>query len=340
MSSSIRIVVGNMKKRISGVSITIRLLQPLLALWRNDIGYVGADLPGCSHKLSAWQVVKLCLQRTRATLILHARRDHEVVLALVLRAIALRPVKIVFTWAAQRHKGRFSSLVCRQVDAMIATSEAAACFTPFTTKIIPHGVAVPSPRPAKDFTKPKIAIIGRVRLDKGTDLFVKALLQNLDYPFEAFIIGQTRPPHQALKDSLQDLIAAHNAGDRFHWIDFMAYDALQKFLCNTITHVVACSRYEGFGLTIFEGAAAGCALIGTETGAFPSMVGTNQRGLLVPCDNVDALADALRTLLTGPKLSESYAAAAHAFVLEHYSIAHEARAIAALYDELLASEAA
>jgi Glycosyltransferase len=59
--------------------------------------------------------------------------------------------------------------------------------------------------------------------------------------------------------------------------------------------VVSLSRYEGFGYTALEAMACGKPFYGFETSALPEVVGQGC-GVLVPIDNVHALADALREL--------------------------------------------
>jgi len=59
--------------------------------------------------------------------------------------------------------------------------------------------------------------------------------------------------------------------------------------------VVSLSRYEGFGYTALEALACGKPFYGFDTSALPEVVGQGC-GVLVPIDNVHALADALREL--------------------------------------------
>src|SRR5207248_2745877 len=60
--------------------------------------------------------------------------------------------------------------------------------------------------------------------------------------------------------------------------------------------VVVPSRREGFGIVAAEAAAAGRAVIASAVGGLPDIVQPGVNGVLVPPDDVDALARALATL--------------------------------------------
>lgn len=328
------IVILNLKKRSSGVSTTILALQPILEDLRADIFYFGSGVKNVKRQLTFLELVRQCFIRTKDSLVLHARRDHEIIFSLILRAISLRPIKIVFTWAAQRPKGWFTNMISRQVDCMIATSVGASKFTPLRANIIQHGVNISAQPVQKDLTIPKIAIIGRVRPEKGTDVFVKALLENLHHDFHAYIIGEVLNEHKPFSNELKSLIQSRSACSKFEWINYMPHNELLNFL-KEIHVVVACPRYEGFGLTLFEGAAAGCAIIGTKTGAFPELIGNDEQGYLIPCNDVSALQLALEKLLSNPQKIADFGQQAQGYVKQHYTIEKEAEKLACLYDSML-----
>jgi glycosyltransferase involved in cell wall biosynthesis len=71
------------------------------------------------------------------------------------------------------------------------------------------------------------------------------------------------------------------------------------------------TRYEGYGMAVAEALAHGIAVISTRVGAIAELVGS-EAGLLVPPDDVDALADALDRVLTDSALLDSLARGAAA----------------------------
>src|SRR5262249_7566460 len=71
-------------------------------------------------------------------------------------------------------------------------------------------------------------------------------------------------------------------------------DESLRVLYRLTSIVVSASEYEGFGLTLCEGMAAGTAVVAVATSSIPEVVG--EAGLLVARSDPDLLAEALRRL--------------------------------------------
>jgi glycosyltransferase involved in cell wall biosynthesis len=82
---------------------------------------------------------------------------------------------------------------------------------------------------------------------------------------------------------------------------------------------------EGICRALVEAGVAGCALVGSEYGGLVDMIRDGETGLLVPPDDVGALAEALRSLLLSPAETDRLGRGAHARALEIY--ANKARGI-------------
>jgi glycosyltransferase involved in cell wall biosynthesis len=70
-------------------------------------------------------------------------------------------------------------------------------------------------------------------------------------------------------------------------------------------------------------------------GGVPELVADGQTGLLVPPADPQALAGAIRCLLSNPGLARQLAAAGHARVLQDFSVSTMVARITAIYEELL-----
>jgi glycosyltransferase involved in cell wall biosynthesis len=98
------------------------------------------------------------------------------------------------------------------------------------------------------------------------------------------------------------------------------------------------SLYEGFSLPAIEAMACGVPLVATTGGALPEVVGTSgDTGLLVPPDDPEALAGALRTVLDDPDLARRLGEGGRRRVLGRFTWEATARGTAGQYRERLGS---
>jgi mannosyltransferase len=99
---------------------------------------------------------------------------------------------------------------------------------------------------------------------------------------------------------------------------------------------VACPRYEPFGLTPFEAAATGCALICSRTGAFEALVQPGLNGLLVDPGDANGLAHAASILLADPSATATLGRHALDRVKTNFTLEREADGIGEVYRQLFA----
>jgi mannosyltransferase len=315
------VIITNLKKRYTGVSGTINALLPAQSK-SLKIGFVGADLPGARLArqqnpenfihLSLWQAVLLSRKRLPdgRRRIWHVRRDPEMLLAILLRDVLRLPIRIVFTSAAKRKHSWFPRWMIERMDAVIATTPEAASFVRYGA-IVPHGVDITRFTPPRDKLaawsnsklpgKYGIGTFGRIRPEKGTDIFVDAMLQVLpDFPdFTAVIAGLCQPQFSTFKEALEQRIADKRLDKRILFIGEIPADQMPDWYENVLI-TVASPRYEGYGLTVLEGMACGCAIVASDTGIFRKVVEESDSGQVVPVDDTPALADALRLLMQDP----------------------------------------
>ena len=96
------------------------------------------------------------------------------------------------------------------------------------------------------------------------------------------------------------------------------------------------SRSEAMGIVILEAMACGAPVVASRVGGIPSIVHSEETGILVPPDNPKALADAICRVLKDRKFAFNLAANAKRLV-QQYSIESTVDALERFYKEILQS---
>lgn len=99
------------------------------------------------------------------------------------------------------------------------------------------------------------------------------------------------------------------------------------------------SHYESFGMVALEALAAGAAVVASNAGGLALTIEDGRSGLLFPPDDHEALAAQIERLLDRPALAAELRAGARRRA-EEYGWPNVARRIGALYEELVATQAA
>ncbi|MEL6550824.1 MAG: glycosyltransferase family 4 protein [Pseudomonadota bacterium] len=231
------------------------------------------------------------------------------------------------------------------MDALIATSQQAASYLDRDAQVIMHGIDTErfSPPETKEAAKEALGLptedlflgcFGRVRENKGTDIFVDALISvcQADRRVRGVVLGRATQEHAEFQARLEAKV--RNAG-LLHRIRFMGevpvedvpkwYSALDLF--------IAPQRWEGFGLTPLEAMASGVPVVATRVGAFEEIILEGKTGTLVEPGDLTAMERAILDALDGDLAGMG--AAAYAHVTSNFEIGGEARAILDVYDRLL-----
>ena len=340
------VIVFNIKQRYTGVSATINALVPLqMHQWR--LGYCGTTMSNGVEGMTAKQALALSRQPPpgRVFRIWHVRRDPEMMLGIFARDVLRLPIQLVFTSSAQHLHGRFPRWLISKMDAVISTTPLAASFVPNTTAVVPHGIDLSRFVPPSDKLKAwadsglpgsyGIGVFGRVRPDKGSDVFVDAMIEALPHlpGATAVIAGLAQPQHQAYQDELKAKIAAAGLSERIVFLGEVPAGQVHRWYQHCLL-CVACPRYEPFGLTPFEAAATGCALVCSRTGAFDQLVLPGVTGELVDTGDAPGLAQAVQKVLADLPTTVQMGQAARDRVSQLFSLAKEAEGIGRVYQQL------
>lgn len=340
-AAAVEVVAPNLKRRLSGVTSTIVQLVPVQAR-RFHVATLGPGLPASLPHLRLAQLPAL-LRRpaSRPFRIWHARRNVEMIAGLLLRRVCRAPLRLVFTSAAQRRHKPFTRWLIRGMDAVIATSARSGSFLRVPHVVVMHGVDTGRfhpPRDAGDTSEAAglpgqrlVGCFGRIRHQKGTDLFVEAMLALLPrFPeWTAVIAGRVTPENQAFADGLKRRIERAGLASRILFLGEVPDVAVWH---RRIALYVAPSRNEGFGLTPLEAMASRTAVVASDAGAYAELVEHGQTGAVVPAGDGRALTDAVARYMADPALADAHGLNGLSAVLARFPLEREADGIARVYE--------
>lgn len=259
------------------------------------------------------------------------------------------PLKLLFTSAAQRHHSRYTRWLISKMDGVVATNAKSGSFLKVPHSVIRHGVDTDLFRPAMETDadpatilpeamrdKHLIGCFGRVRHQKGTDLFVDAMIALLPahQDWAAIISGRVTAEHTAFADQLKSKIAKAGLSDRIHFLGEV--DDIKPWY-RRLTLYVAPSRNEGFGLTPLEAMASGTAVVASDAGAYAEMIVEDETGKVVPAGKGEALTTAIQSFIDNPARCAEAGQKARRRVVENFALEGEARALADIYTGLRAN---
>ena len=338
----IEVIAPNLNRRLSGVTATIARLLPVQA---QSIGIVatGAGLPSHVPCIPLRSVIRMSGWPCR---VWHARRNVEMLLGLVLRHVLGKRLKLVFTSASQRNHTRYTRLLISGMDAVVATSRRSASYLRRTARVIPHGIDTGMFHPLPDRRAHRrslglsenvtIGCYGRIRHQKGTDVFVDAMLEVLPHHpgATALVMGRATERHGPFLQRLRGKVTRAGLGDRLRFLPEAPVDDMPRWY-QALDLLVAPQRWEGFGVTPLEAMACGVPVIATTVGAFDELVVEGETGRLIQPGDVEQMRSAVDAALASPATLPQWSLAARRHVEAGFRIEQEAAALNALYRELL-----
>lgn len=340
------LIVTNMHRSFTGVSATAAAVARQQA-GRYRMQLVGCRLPDCPDPVTIWRGMTCSRRpaRGRNHVLWHVRRNNEMRAALIARDVLGLPVRIVFTSSAQRLHSALPRWLISRMDAVIATTKDAASFIPNVHAVVHHGVDTEKFYPTENLERAwkgtgfpgrfGIATIGRIRPEKGVDLFVDAMIGMLpSFPdVIALIVGKASAKDRRFRADLQAKIEAAGLSGRVIFTDQVKAEKVPA-LIRSLGLLVACPRYEGYGMTPLEAMASGVPVVATNAGFFPSVIGDNEAGELVAETTSIAVAQAVRALLEDPAARVRKSRAARRRAVNCFGIDREVEGIHKVYEGL------
>lgn len=341
------VVAPNLHYRYSGVTASIVAIVPEQAKTL-AIASTGPHLPPHVPRIPFRQVLTRGWSRPpegRKKRIWHARRNDEMLIGIVLRYVLRQPWLLVFSSVAQRKRTGLTRWLMRRMDAIVSPSEYSAAFCEGPVEVVHHGVDTEKFKPALDRAaawaetglpgKYGVGVFGRVRHQKGSDLFIEAMVRLLPrYPdWTAVVTGLMAPEERGFVSDLKTRIAEAGLENRIALLGERPQDEVPLWF-RRVTLYVAPMRNEGFGLTPLEAMASGAAVVATRTGAAPYLVAEGVTGEIVPTGDLEALIAAIEPFLADPAKAEMFGRAGREKAVMQHSIEAEAAKMNAFYARL------
>jgi mannosyltransferase len=340
----VEVIAPNFKRRLSGVTSTIVQLIPAQRALGCGIAVLGPGLPADLPHVGFRDFWKLWTRPNSGRFrVWHARRNVEMIGGIIARDVLRMPFKLLFTSAAQRQHQAFTKWLIRRMDKVVATSARSGSFLDVPHDVILHGIDTAAFHPPLSDAdryaaaglpgKYAVGCAGRIRHQKGTDLFVEAMIALLPkYPdWTALITGRTTAEHQSFEAGLRQRIGAAGLGER---IRFLGEVTDMKLWHRRFTLFVAPSRNEGFGLTPLEAMASGTAVVTSDAGAYAEMV-TPETGKITPAGDLAALNAAIEPMLKNPQETGRMGLEAREHVEQNFPLEGEAASLNAIYRILM-----
>lgn len=345
-NKDIEVIAPNFKRSWSGVTATIVRLVPIQA---KDIGIVsvGWGLPEFIPKISLFELMRLGHRATAKgrSRVFHARRNTEMLFGIILKYVLRQKLRLLFTSASQRDHTRYTKFLLRRMDGVVATSKATKEYLEVPANIVYHGVDPDTFRPPASLIKLHkslgiqsqhcIGCFGRIRHQKGTDVFVDAMIDLLPrHPeWSAILLGRATMAHIRFQKSLKEKVAAAGLADRFLFAGEVPFRELPLWY-EALSVYVAPQRWEGFGLTPLEAMACGVPVVATKVGAFPEIVAEGKTGYLIEPGSVEAMISAADVLMGSSDTRNELAAACRKHVIDNFDIRVEATKLIEIYRSL------
>lgn len=177
-----------------------------------------------------------------------------------------------------------------------------------------------------------VVYVGRLRPVKG-----------VEYGIKAFAKAQGHQPnmHMALAGEGEQLDYLKQLANDLELSDSITFLGVRNDLPDLLAatdSVLLPSLNEGFPRTAIEAMAAGKPIVATRVGGTPEAIINGETGILVPSKDIDAMSNALITLVDDPGLQARLGAAGRQRAVQNYSVENYVSRLDNLYRQLLGIE--
>ena len=199
--------------------------------------------------------------------------------------------------------------------------------------VIPFGVTVPEtcPPPPDNGELVKLCFIKRHRSVYGPEVLIRAFERALQSNRN---LRLTFAGDGELTESLKGMVDYRDLGSHITFTGYIPNYRIDQFIREHDLMVMPSIR-ESFGVAALESGAAGRPVIASRVGGVPEVVLNGRTGLLVPPNDVDALATAITTLAAEVATRHAMGQAAYEYVRDNYSWNKSLDQMTTLYERLI-----
>jgi glycosyltransferase involved in cell wall biosynthesis len=270
------------------------------------------------------------LARVRADIV-HTHLVHADVHGLPAAALARVPLRVSTKHGFNEFRGHRAVALADKTAARFASKQIAISaglarylsqtegFAPDAFTVAHYGIE-PGPPPPPPPAEPRLLAVGRLIPIKGFDVLL-----------HAFAFARTVVPELTLDVAGAGPLADALRASAPEGVRFLGHVSPIGPLLEQAAIVVVPSRGEGFGMAALEAAERGRAAIVSDVGGLPEIVEHGVTGLVVPAEDMQALADAIVSLVRDPVRVRDYGAAARERAVRDFSIDAAVAGVEAVY---------
>ena len=182
-----------------------------------------------------------------------------------------------------------------------------------------------------------VGVVGRLDWWKGHEYFLEAMAEVARQipDLRGLIVGEREHTlrNQEYFRKLQSLTKSLGLEDKVIFTGFRSDVARLMSALDVV--ILPSSSPEPFGLVVIEGMAAGKPVVATAAGGVLDIIEHGVNGLLVPCKDAEAMAQAISWLLSNREEAEQIGRAARQRVAQKFTVSHHVAAVQSVYDAIL-----
>ncbi|PTL75812.1 glycosyltransferase family 4 protein [Vitiosangium sp. GDMCC 1.1324] len=332
------VVHPHFHRRRTGVTAHTELIVPELArlMETRALGqHLAADVPRIPWG-ELWRRIR------QEPVVWHAHRNNELLFGFLLRMLG-RQVRLVYTRHGPYPPSWFTRFIARYAEQLVTLNPQGAEWMGMPSRIVTHGVDLERFVPPADRAaawsamglggRYGVGVVGRVRPNKGQGDFVEAIRPLLsEFPeWKSVVVGLAKGKDAAWAEGLRkstggELVLAGEHKNVVPWYQGMSI-------------LVHPSYGEAFSMVLVEAMACGCCPVVTRLPHVPAVIEHGRTGFMYEPGDVATLRELLRMLFREPEKARQVGLNAAEEARKRFGVAHEARALAGVYQAALQAQA-